>query len=963
MNSYPNVVYAYDFEDVDNYDYNYQYDGSCGVMELSSGVRYSEKIYGANVFTIKGGSQCLDAVSFYTTNVNMKYSIQIYKVTEEGNPIGTALLDSPIEGTEAYLGYHTVKLNEGIILEDGETFSVVIKYTDTNPTISGATVFADISYSNDYMEFVAAFEEGQSYYCTDGINWKDCANIQYNVGTNEEPEIYTGFNLRIKAFTNKIPVDGVVLSGGGTIGVGDSMEVLASISPSYATNQKVSWESSNEAIATVDEKGIVTGVSAGETIITATTEDGGFSSSCVIKVMDKFDAPSKPVLSKRTDSSITIQKQAGCEYSIDGENWQDSNMFTDLKPGTEYKVYARMLGDEYYYTSDKSEALVVKTYSKISGVSLDKKEITVVLGETGTVQLKAAVTPTDIMDNTVKWSSSAETVATVTASESDNAVGNVTVKAIGETNIVATTNGNSTKSASCHITVYKKQDKPSAPTLTSKTHNSVTLGKVSGCEYSKDGVNWQSSNVFTGLSAETAYTFFMRRAEDKASYLLASWASGGLTVTTDKESVSGDTGGLTGNTGSSTGSTGGSTGNTGGSTGSTGGSTGNTGGSTSGSTGSTGNSGGEGTAIPFVAPKINVNYRTHIQTYGWEGEDDDIKTWESNGSMSGTSGESKRLEGINIVVNPATNCPDLDLGIQYTTHCQSYGWLPWSADGDMNGTSGESKRLEAIMIQLTGEHADYYDVYYRVHAQNYGWLGWAKNGEAAGTAGYSKRLEGIQIVVVKKGEDFNRNAEGIESAYDIPFDAKEGSSPIVNYPSTSNTNPIVPGTEDVNVSYRTHVQTYGWQGWKYNGQMSGTSGESKRLEGIEIKLTNRDCEGGIAYATHVQTYGWQGADLDNPATWRQDGQMAGTHGESKRLEAICIALTGEMADNYDIYYRVHAQTYGWLGWAKNGAPAGTAGLSRRLEGIQIVVVPKGANGPVDAYMGITSANQDAYIEK
>ncbi|MBO5386825.1 MAG: hypothetical protein J6A59_01595 [Lachnospiraceae bacterium] len=418
--------------------------------------------------------------------------------------------------------------------------------------------------------------------------------------------------------------------------------------------------------------------------------------------------------------------------------------------------------------------------------------------------------------------------------------------------------------------------------------------------------------------------------------------------------------GNAGNSGSTSGNTGGSTGSTGGNTG---GSNDNTDGSTSGSTGSTGNAGGEGTAIPFVAPKINVNYRTHIQTYGWEGEDDDIKTWESNGSMSGTSGESKRLEGINIVVNPATNCPDLDLGIQYTTHCQSYGWLPWSSDGDMNGTEGESKRLEAIMIQLTGEHADYYDVYYRVHAQNYGWLGWASNGQAAGTAGYSKRLEGIQIVVVKKGESFNHNVDGIKSAYDIPFDAKEGSSPIVNYPSTSNTNPVVPGTDDVNVAYRTHVQTYGWQGWKYNGQMSGTSGESKRLEGIEMKLTNKDYEGGIAYTTHVQTYGWQGADLNKPSTWKADGEMAGTSGESKRLEAICITLTGEMAEHYDIYYRVHAQTYGWLGWAKNGAPAGTAGLSRRLEGIQVVIVPKTNPAPSVTYGNVTGTESRAFIQK
>ena len=383
----------------------------------------------------------------------------------------------------------------------------------------------------------------------------------------------------------------------------------------------------------------------------------------------------------------------------------------------------------------------------------------------------------------------------------------------------------------------------------------------------------------------------------------------------------------------------------------------------SGNTGGGSNDGEEGDSQVFEAPDIKVSYRTHIQTFGWEGKEDDIKTWKSNGTMSGTSGKSKRLEGINIVVNPTTACEDLDLGIQYTTHCQSYGWLPWSADGDMNGTEGEAKRLEAIMIQLTGEHAELYDVYYRVHAQTYGWLGWAKNGEPSGTAGYGKRLEGIQIVVVKKGEDFDRNMGNITSKSSKAFEAKTGSSPIVNYPATSNTKPVVPGAEDVNVAYRTHVQSFGWQGWKYNGQMSGTSGLAKRLEGIEINITNKDYDGGIAYCTHVQTYGWQGAKLDDPTTWKQDGDMAGTSGQAKRLEAICITLTGEMAEHYDIYYRVHAQSYGWLGWASNGDPAGTAGYAKRLEGIQIVVVPKGEAGPAKTYKGITSVRTEAYVEK
>ena len=47
----------------------------------------------------------------------------------------------------------------------------------------------------------------------------------------------------------------------------------------------------------------------------------------------------------------------------------------------------------------------------------------------------------------------------------------------------------------------------------------------------------------------------------------------------------------------------------------------------------------------------------------------------------------------------------------------------------------------------------------------------------------------------------------------------------------------------------------------------------------------------------------------------------------------------------DVYYRVHAETYGWLGWAKNGESAGTEGLSKILEAIEIKIVPKGEAAP------------------
>ena len=81
------------------------------------------------------------------------------------------------------------------------------------------------------------------------------------------------------------------------------------------------------------------------------------------------------------------------------------------------------------------------------------------------------------------------------------------------------------------------------------------------------------------------------------------------------------------------------------------------------------------------------------------------------------------------------------------------------------------------------------------------------------------------------------------------------------------------------------------------------------------------------------------------------------------MEAIRIQLTGNMAQQYDIYYRVHVQGYGWLDWAKNGEESGTAKLAKRLEGIQVVILSKGSKAPSNNYGGIKSNKSVAFVTK
>ena len=135
--------------------------------------------------------------------------------------------------------------------------------------------------------------------------------------------------------------------------------------------------------------------------------------------------------------------------------------------------------------------------------------------------------------------------------------------------------------------------------------------------------------------------------------------------------------------------------------------------------------------------------------------------------------------------------------------------------------------------------------------------------------------------------------------------------------------------KEPSISYTTHIQDIGWQNQVKDGEMAGTEGQAKRLEAIKITL--KDLSGvKIKYQTHIQDIGWQ--------DWKYDGTLAGTEGQSKRLEAIKIEL--EKNDKYSIMYRVHIQDIGWQDWRYDGEKAGTEGQSKRLEAIQIKIVEK-----------------------
>ncbi|MDT2754591.1 GH25 family lysozyme [Enterococcus pseudoavium] len=307
------------------------------------------------------------------------------------------------------------------------------------------------------------------------------------------------------------------------------------------------------------------------------------------------------------------------------------------------------------------------------------------------------------------------------------------------------------------------------------------------------------------------------------------------------------------------------------------------------------------TPKPDPQPDRNapVSYSSHVKDKGW-------LNFVSNDNISGTVGEARRIEALKMTISNKFSG-----NIEYQSHIQNIGWESgWKTNGQVSGTTGQGKQIEALKIRLTGEVSKQYDIYYRVHSQAFGWLNWVKNGESAGTEGFTYRLEAYQVKLVPKGQA-------------APSGQGKG---FYKY-------------QDANVSYQSHVQYKGWMPSVQGGQISGTVGNSLRLEAVKLKITNNPLafSGNIEYQTHSQNIGWQ--------NWKNNFNVAGTEGKGLRAEALKIRLTGNLALHYNVYYRAHSQDIGWQNWVKNGEVAGTTGKKKQMEAIQVKIVRKNGVAP------------------
>jgi gamma-glutamyl phosphate reductase len=274
-----------------------------------------------------------------------------------------------------------------------------------------------------------------------------------------------------------------------------------------ADGANIGTNASTYTVATADLGKAIT------VVITSSVETGSVTSAVTSAVVKKAApaTPAAPTLASKTHNSITLNAVAGCEYSMDGTTWQPSNTFSGLSASTAYTFYQRIA--ETADTLPSASSLVFNVSTDVAPpdaltgtAAIDN--LSPKIGDTLTASLSSTNNTGTL---SYQWKANGANVGTnastyvVAATDFGKAITVVITSSI-ET-------GSVTSAGTSAVVKKVAPAAPAAPTLASKTHNSVTLVAVAGCEYSKDGTTWQASNTFNGLSSSTAYTFYQRKAE------------------------------------------------------------------------------------------------------------------------------------------------------------------------------------------------------------------------------------------------------------------------------------------------------------------------------------------------------------------------------------------------------------------------------------------------------------------
>lgn len=352
-------------------------------------------------------------------------------------------------GTEGTEGKVALKVTVDGIPDNMQVHVYLI--TEENGTLTAET-----------QEHVATFLTSRTGDCT--IKGEDVSGYD----TPEKSLSITGsqkqFTAALEYKPNNISVTGISLDKSELKLIKNKGYTLkATVSPANANNKNISWSSSKESVATVNENGFVTAAGEGDAIITATSDAvSSIKASCTVTVVTVQSFVSQEAAAVK-GQVVTMPKTATAILSEGQEKlsvkWRDKD---GAEIGSTFTVPNSNPDSQYVFTGtadgvDKTAVFTINVDRSgqpavsVTGVTLDKNSFSLIVGdvEPDTLQLNATIAPAGATNKELTWTSSHPEVAAVDQN------GLVTAAAIGSTVITVTTvDGNHTANCSISVSAY-----------------------------------------------------------------------------------------------------------------------------------------------------------------------------------------------------------------------------------------------------------------------------------------------------------------------------------------------------------------------------------------------------------------------------------------------------------------------------------------------------------------------------
>ena len=267
----------------------------------------------------------------------------------------------------------------------------------------------------------------------------------------------TGKKATCKITVVETPVKKVKLNKTSlSLTIGKTYTLKATTTPTYATNQNVTWKTSNNKIVRVSSKGKIRALKAGTATITVITEDGKKKATCTVTVK-------RPKIKSISVEESTIEMGVGTKQTLVIIPTPSTASTTKVKYQSSNKNIVKVNSKGVLTAVSEGTAIITITpndggngtgtlvavkvvYKQVVGIRLDHTLLTMNVGDTQ--RLKATILPADATNQKVTWTSSNSNVVTV------DQKGNLKAVGTGTCRVTCTSNDpyNSAK-GTCWVTV------------------------------------------------------------------------------------------------------------------------------------------------------------------------------------------------------------------------------------------------------------------------------------------------------------------------------------------------------------------------------------------------------------------------------------------------------------------------------------------------------------------------------